>query len=1015
MPGPHVRYFTPGKTVAGVPGVMCSVCSADPFTATSMAATPDHLTPAPPAERAAPQPMSSPRVEFDRVAELATHLAGGVGALLIDVGHERHEIRGTHGMPQATAEALLEACATLLDEPATPGWQALRTPGHAWRSARWWPLPPAGGLTPVQAGLLLLDTATRPPKESASPELHTLASHAADVLALSRRHDQIEQYNANMLRESESRLNLTEHTAGAGSWSLQLATREVVHSDEFATILGLGDLERVRDLESMVQRYAPEWRSGIRQRLDRCAQSGEPFDEEIQIVVEGSGPKWVRTVGTAVRRADGEIVRIQGAIQDISAQKQAQQDTLRLAMRLTTTLASITEAFVTLDRQCCFTYLNQESERLLQKTTGELLGLEVWQGFSPGLAQRLKEQLSRSLNTNRRVELEDYFPTLGKWLEVRAYPFAEGLAVYFRDVTERRRSQEQLMLLETSVSRLNDIVVIAETSATGQQEPNIVFVNDAFEQHTGYSRAEVLGQTPQMLLELDPSISKLQELVRGLQNRRQARTELMIRRKNGAMFWVELEVVSVQASAEEVTHWVAVGRDITQRKTAEDMIRHLAFYDALTDLPNRQLLLDRLQQVLAASSRSGQHGALMFIDLDNFKILNDTLGHHMGDQLLQKVAQRLTKSVRKTDMVARLGGDEFVIMVDDLSTDPEAAAFKARALADKVLNTLREPFQLTGGHQHHATPSIGVTPFNGQQSDVGELLKQADLAMYQAKSMGRNTVCFFDPDMQASMIANATVSSDLRVALREKQFVVYYQPQVDRVGVITGVEALVRWQHPERGFMRPAEFIPVAEDTGLILPLGQWVLETACEQLAAWADRPQTANLSIAVNVSVRQFRHPDFVDMVMAAIQRTGIRPHRLKLELTESLLADRMEITIEKMGMLKALGVTLSLDDFGVGYSSLSVLKRLPLDQLKIDKGFVADVLTDPNDAAISRAIIALAQSLSLQVVAEGVETQEQRDFLAYQGCDQFQGHLFAKPLPIEALDALLQNPTAGMLVMS
>ncbi|RZL05182.1 MAG: EAL domain-containing protein, partial [Rubrivivax sp.] len=263
--------------------------------------------------------------------------------------------------------------------------------------------------------------------------------------------------------------------------------------------------------------------------------------------------------------------------------------------------------------------------------------------------------------------------------------------------------------------------------------------------------------------------------------------------------------------------------------------------------------------------------------------------------------------------------------------------------------------------------------------------------------------------------ANATVGSDLRVALNEQQFVVYYQPQVDRVGVITGVEALVRWQHPQRGLMTPADFIPVAEDTGLILPLGQWVLETACEQLAAWADRAQTANLSIAVNVSVRQFRHPDFVDMVMAAITRTGIRPHKLKLELTESLLADRMEITIDKMGMLKALGVTLSLDDFGVGYSSLSVLKRLPLDQLKIDKGFVADVLTDPNDAAISRAIIALAQSLSLQVVAEGVETQEQRDFLAYQGCDQFQGHLFAKPLPIEALDALLQNPTAGMLVLS
>jgi diguanylate cyclase (GGDEF)-like protein/PAS domain S-box-containing protein len=955
----------------------------------------------------------SHRSELGRLTQMAAQIAGTDAAMLVDVSGVQPEILGSHGLDADEATKALEACTTTQNERADTERWLPETPGGAgpFRYGHWLPVFDAVG----QSVLLLLDREPRERPVPGTPELQLLAQHASDVLALARRCEQSEQYNANLLRESESRLNLTEHTAGAGSWSLQLSTREVVHSDEFATILGLADHHQVRNLEDMVQRYTPEWRSGIRQRLERCAQQGEGFDEEIQVMVEGGTPKWVRTVGTAVRRANGQIVRIQGAIQDISAQKQAQQDTLRLAMRLTTTLASITEAFVTLDRQCCFTYLNQESERLLQKTTADLLGLEVWQDFSPGLAQRLKDQLTKSLHTNRRVELEDYFPTLGKWLEVRAYPFAEGLAVYFRDVTERRRSQEQLMLLETSVSRLNDIVAIAETGAgSDDEEPRIVFVNDAFEQHTGYSRAEVLGQTPRMLLELDPAIPKLRQMALSLQQTRQARTELMVRRKNGAMFWVELEVVSVQATAEEVTHWVAVGRDITQRKTAEDMIRHLAFYDALTDLPNRQLLLDRLQQALAASARSGQHGALMFIDLDNFKILNDTLGHHMGDQLLQKVAARLTKSVRKSDMVARLGGDEFVVMVDDLSADPDAAAFKATALAEKVLNTLREPFQLTG-HQHFATPSIGVTSFNGQQSDVGELLKQADLAMYQAKSLGRNTVCFFDPNMQATVSANAAVSSDLRVALSEQQFVVHYQPQVDRVGVITGVEALVRWQHPERGLMFPADFIPVAEDTGLILPLGQWVLETACEQLAAWADRPQTSNLSIAVNVSVRQFRHPDFVDMVMAAITRTGIRPHKLKLELTESLLADRMEITIDKMGMLKALGVTLSLDDFGVGYSSLSVLKRLPLDQLKIDKGFVADVLTDPNDAAISRAIIALAQSLSLQVVAEGVETQEQRDFLAYQGCDQFQGHLFAKPLPIEALDALLQNPTAGMLVLS
>lgn len=683
-----------------------------------------------------------------------------------------------------------------------------------------------------------------------------------------------------------------------------------------------------------------------------------------------------------------------------------------LAMRLSATLASITEAFVTLDGDGLFTYLNPESERLLQKSGATLLGQPVWQDLGAGLAQRLRTALMGALHSGQCVELEDHFPTLGKWLEVRAYPFDEGLAVYFRDVTERRRSQELLMLLETSISRLNDIVVIAEADEQGSGEPRIVFVNDAFELHTGYTRAEVLGQSPRMLLRLDPALARRHSLAHRLQQTRRARTELQVHSKSGATFWVELEVVSVQAAAETLTHWVAVGRDITQRKSAEDTIRHLAFYDPLTDLPNRQLLLDRLQQALAQSARTGQHGALMFIDLDHFKILNDTLGHHMGDQLLQQVAQRLTQSVRKTDTVARLGGDEFVIMVDDLSTDADVAAFKARALAEKVLQTLREPFQIAS-HQHFATPSIGLTAFDGQQGDVGELLKQADLAMYQAKTLGRNTLCFFDPALQAAMSANAAVGAALRVGLLEQQFVVHYQPQVDRQGVITGVEALVRWRHPVRGLVMPADFIPVAEDTGLILPLGMWVLEAACEQLAAWAPWPQTTALSIAVNVSVHQFRHPNFVDGVMAAIGRTGIRPDKLKLELTESLLADRMEITIAKMGMLKRLGVTLSLDDFGVGYSSLSCLKRLPLDQLKIDKAFVAEVLTDPNDAAISRAIIALAQSLGLQVVAEGVETHEQRDFLAYQGCDQFQGHLFAPALPIETLEAFLRNPASGAVL--
>lgn len=968
-----------------------------------------------------------PSLDWTQLTQLAVHLTQMSAALLVQTEPDGAVVLGVSGLSADQQSGAVAMCAIVaadeelhgrvLDTAAHPEWASQVQEGL--RYCLVLPLPPSG--RQITSWLALLDSMPRSARELAGflPGLQTLLAHAGHLQDLVLQQQQSahliqgrEESLGRALYESESRLYLTEHTARVGTWSVDTTSWLVQHSDEYGSILGLKDGESVNDLADMVRRYKPDLRTFFQQRLERCAQAGEAFDEEFQVLLPGADAKWVRTVGHAVRSEEGKVLRIDGAVQDISVQKHAQQETMRLAMRLTTTLASIKEAFVTLDRQCCFTYLNQESERLLQKTTAELFGLEVWQGFDSDLAQRLREQLGHALTTNRQVELEDFFPQIGKWLEVRAYPFTEGLAVYFRDVTERRRSQEHQMLLETSVARLNDIVAIAEAGSGQDGEPRMVFVNDAFERKTGYKREEVIGKSPRILLELDPAKIKLLEMAKGLQQTRQARTELKVFRKTGAPLWVELEVVSVQASADEVTHWVAVGRDITHRKGAEEMIRHLAFYDPLTDLPNRQLLLDRLQKALSHSARTGQHGALMFIDLDNFKVLNDTLGHHVGDQLLQQVALRLKNSVRKTDTVARLGGDEFVVMVDDLSTDPEAAASKSRALSEKVLTVLRESFQIAG-HQHFATPSIGVTTFSGNQSDVSELLKQADLAMYQAKALGRNTLCYFAPDMLATVTANAAVGIALREGLREKQFVVHYQPQVNLQGLVTGVEALVRWNHPEKGLVMPAAFIPVAEDTGLILPLGMWVLETACEQLVAWAASADTANLSIAVNVSAYQFRHPNFVDMVMAAIKRTGIRPKGLKLELTESLLADRMEITIQKMGMLKDLGVTLSLDDFGVGYSSLSCLKRLPLDQLKIDKDFVADVLTDPNDAAISRAIIALAQSLNLQVVAEGVETREQRDFLASQGCDQFQGYLFAPALPLDALEALLRKPLTDLVV--
>jgi diguanylate cyclase (GGDEF)-like protein/PAS domain S-box-containing protein len=446
-------------------------------------------------------------------------------------------------------------------------------------------------------------------------------------------------------------------------------------------------------------------------------------------------------------------------------------------------------------------------------------------------------------------------------------------------------------------------------------------------------------------------------------------------------------------------HFVAIFEDITLRKQAENEIEQLAFYDPLTGLPNRRLLLDRLRQALVASARSESTGALLFIDLDNFKALNDSFGHDQGDLLLQQVAQRLVVCVRGSDTVARMGGDEFVVMLEDLNEKPHEAAVQAENVGGKILSALNKPYPL-GGREHHSSTSIGATLFKGQQLSVAELLKQADLAMYQAKAAGRNTQRFFNPDMQLALEVRSMLEHDLREGLGKGQFLLYYQAQVDCTGCLKGVEALVRWQHPRHGLMSPGGFIALAEDTGLILPLGNWVLETACRQLAEWANRPETAELTMAVNVSARQFCRPDFVEQVAAVLAQTGAYPCRLKLELTESLLFDTVEDTIAKMAELKARGVAFALDDFGIGYSSLSYLKRLPLDQLKIDGSFVRDVLTEPNDAAIIRTIVALGQTFGLAVIAEGVETEAQRDCLAELGCQAFQGYFFGRPLPVEAL---------------
>ncbi len=533
----------------------------------------------------------------------------------------------------------------------------------------------------------------------------------------------------------------------------------------------------------------------------------------------------------------------------------------------------------------------------------------------------------------------------------------------------------------------------------------ILRVNCAFTDITGYSAEEVIGKNPSMLRSGKHDAGFYAEMWRSIKLNGQWEGEIWNRRKNGETYPERLAISAVKDSSGVVTNYVATLTDITMSQTAAEEIKHLAFYDSLTRLPNRRHLMDRLKHALAASARSGKAGALLFIDLDNFKTLNDTLGHDVGDQLLQQVAQRAESCVREDDTVARLGGDEFVVMLEGLSEHELEAAAQAESVGEKILAALNLPYQLAS-HEHHNTPSIGITLFRGQLESMDELFKHADIAMYQAKKSGRNTLRFFDPAMQETINARVALEGELRKALEQQQFQLYYQAQVDSSHRALGVEALIRWIHPEKGMVSPAQFIPLAEETGLILPIGRWVLETACAQIKTWQQSELSNDFVLAVNVSAKQFRQADFVAQVQDAVRRHAIDPTLLKLELTESLLLENIEDTIETMRALKETGVQFSLDDFGTGYSSLQYLKRLPLNQLKIDQSFVRDIAVDSSDKAIVRTIIAMARGLNLEVIAEGVETEEQRQLLLEKGCAHFQGYLFSKPVPIEQLEEKLRQ---------
>ena len=635
---------------------------------------------------------------------------------------------------------------------------------------------------------------------------------------------------------------------------------------------------------------------------------------------------------------------------------------------------------------------------------GFLGSLLLAMALAPMWAGLLTRPVNALIGRAHRVSGGDYtspWPKRGNILELNQLSNDLGRMVEVIQIREAAtlRSEERLRATLDSTPT----IAVQWFDLSGR----VLYWNQASENMYGFTKqdAEGLSIVDNPLMYQDArQVQAFLDMIRDIDHTGKpvGPAEYVLRHKDGSNVTVLATTFAIPGDAGH-SHFVCMDVDITERKLAEEKIHELAFYDQLTGLPNRTLLLDRLRQTIAASSRSLCYGALLFIDLDNFKTLNDTLGHDIGDSLIKQVAQRLLQCVREGDTVARLGGDEFVVVLAGLSTDKGQAASAIETASKKILAVFDHSYQL-GEISQRSTASLGVTLFQGDKVNTEDLMKQADLAMYRSKDSGRNTWHFFDPAMESSLKERAALEEDLRHGLDNHQLLLYYQAQVNADNEVTGAEVLVRWQHPRRGMVSPGDFIPLAEATGLILPMGHWVLKTACMQLAQWATQPERAHLTVAVNVSAHQFRHADFVNQVFEVLRQTGANPQRLKLELTESLLVTNVEQVIAKMTALRACGVGFSLDDFGTGYSSLSYLKRLPLDQLKIDQSFVRDVLTDHNDASIARTVVALAHNLGLGVIAEGVETSGQRDFLAQAGCLDYQGYFFSRPLPLDRFEAFL-----------
>jgi diguanylate cyclase (GGDEF)-like protein/PAS domain S-box-containing protein len=796
---------------------------------------------------------------------------------------------------------------------------------------------------------------------------------------------------------------LTENLARVGSWLSSADGQTITFSPGLRQIAGLPPGPQLTSAQARSYIHPDDlpYFVEIRQRMDGTKL-------EYRVLRTDGTIRWVRSSLHRYTGQQGQTLDF-GLVQDITAERavtEALKEKLDFIEKLTSRVPDVLFQYrYTKDGRLSFPFINESVRSLFGLDPEEVRQdarkmLEVIEKEDiPALFESMRAAFKDGASWQHEFRVRSPDGST-HWLRGNAITMREPdgeLSSYgvMREFTQRKMAENQLQASEERFRSLTDL----SSDWYWEIDEHFRFTN-----FVGYrdgksilTQEDSLGKTRWELGALNLSPDDWDAHRRVLESHLPFRDlELQRLDADGKPYWVAVSGTPIFDGKGQFCGYRGIGRDISKRKNAEDETQRLAFYDTLTGLPNRRLLMDRLSHAQVTSARNKRHGALLFIDLDNFKDLNDTLGHDVGDLLLEQVALRLVSCLREGDTAARFGGDEFVVMLEDLNESDTDAASQAELVAEKIINRLNAPYELVG-RQHNSSPSIGITLFCGSSLGVDELLKRADVAMYQAKAAGRNTMRFFDPGMQAAVLARAALDADLRLGLQREELLLHYQPVVDGRNRIVGYEALLRWRHPGRGMVQPGEFIAVAEQTGLILPIGQWVLRSACRQLVAWGQQPATSKLSLAVNVSARQFRQADFVNQVQSVLEETGVDPQYLKLELTESVLISDVEDAIRKMGMLRERGVRFALDDFGTGYSSLSYLKRLPLDQLKIDQSFVRDVLTDPNDAAIVRTILALAQSMDLQAVAEGVETEGQRQFLLDNGCTVFQGYLFGRPGPL------------------